>query len=95
MPANPNYPPPPPNYPDGDGGQPQQNASNLFSILAIVLGGLAVIFLPIALGPAAIVLAIIGRTKGERLSTIALVVAIVGTIVGLVLSYLLFRATNT
>lgn len=61
-----------------------QSAGNTFSIIAIVLGALAFLFLPIFLGPAAIVLAIIGKNKKEKLSTVALIVAILGTVIGVV-----------
>jgi hypothetical protein len=88
--SDPNY-PPPPSYPSGYNA-PQQNTSNLFSILAIVFGIVAVLFLPIVFGLAAIVLGIIARSKGERLSTIGLVVAILGTLAGFVIGYLVYRS---
>jgi hypothetical protein len=60
-------------------------SSNTFSIIAIVLGGISFLLLPIILGPVSIVLAVIGKNKGERLSTVALVVGIVGTVVGMII----------
>ncbi len=87
-----NY-PPPPSYPPGP-NTPLQNTSNLFSILAIVFGVVAIIFFPILFGVAAIVLAVVARSKGERLSIIALVVAIVGTLAGFLIGYLVYTSAG-
>jgi hypothetical protein len=62
-----------------------QSSGNTFSIIAIVLGALSFLFLPIILGPASIVLAIVGKNKKEKLSTVALIVAILGTVVGVIM----------
>jgi len=62
-----------------------QSSGNTFSIIAIVLGGMSFLFLPIFLGPASIILAIIGKNKKEKLSTVALIVAILGTVVGVIM----------
>jgi hypothetical protein len=67
---------------------------NTLSIVAIVLGGLAAVVLPILLGPAAIVCAVIAKTRKERLSTVALVVAVVGMLVGFALGAALFAAAD-
>jgi hypothetical protein len=61
---------------------------NTLSIIGIVCGVVAILFLPIILGPVGIVLGIIGRQRGERLGTIAIVVAAVGMIIGMILGYL-------
>ena len=61
------------------------NENKTFSILGIVFGGLALIFLPIILGPVGIILSVVGKTKGEKLANIALTVSILGTLVGLFL----------
>lgn len=61
------------------------SSSSTFSIIAIVLGGLSFLFLPIFLGPAAIILAVIAKNKQERLATVALAVAILGTVIGVIL----------
>jgi hypothetical protein len=89
---DPDYPPPPPNYTGGYGDHAPRNTRNTFSILAIVFGVVAVIFFPIVFGVAAIVLAVVARSKGERLSRIALPVAIVGTVVGFILGYLVYTS---
>jgi uncharacterized membrane protein len=61
------------------------SSSSTFSIIAIVLGGLALLFLPIFLGPAAIVLAVIAKSKQEKLAPVALAVSILGTVIGVIL----------
>lgn len=63
----------------------QKSDSKVFSILAIVLGGVSFLVLPIVLGPAAIVLAVIGIVKKERLAPVGLAVAILGMLVGMFL----------
>jgi uncharacterized protein YacL len=61
------------------------STGNTFSIIAIVLGALSLLFLPIVFGPIAIVLAIIGKSKKEKLSTVALVIGIIGTVIGMII----------
>ena len=58
------------------------NQSNTFSILAIVLGAVAVLIVPILLGPAAIILGVVGLVKKERLAPIGLTVGILGMLLG-------------
>lgn len=57
-----------------------------------MFGLIAVLFFPIIFGVAAIVLAGIAKSKHERLSTIALVVAIVGTIAGFAIGYYVYES---
>lgn len=59
--------------------------SSPLSIIAIVLGGLSFIILPIIFGPAAIILAVVAKKKGEKLGTVALTVGILGTVLGMVI----------
>lgn len=61
------------------------NENKTYSILGIVFGGIALIFLPIILGPVGIILSVIGKTKGEKLANIALTVSILGTLIGMFL----------
>lgn len=68
--------------------------SNLFSILGIVFGAVAVLLAPIIFGVAAIVLAAIAINKKEPRSKIAMIVAVAGTVVGLVLNVILYNAMN-
>jgi len=60
-------------------------AANPFSLVAIILGLVAVLFFPILLGPVGIVLGIVGRSRREPWAVAGITVAIVGMIVGLVL----------
>ena len=62
----------------------KKNESNTFSIISIVLGGLAFILFPPFLGGAGVVLAIIGKTKNEKMWGIGLAVSIVGAVVGMI-----------
>ena len=57
---------PPPGY--GQPPGPQQSDSNTLSIIAMVLGGFAILFIPILLGPIAIILAVMAQrsTSGSR-----------------------------
>jgi hypothetical protein len=65
--------------------QPASQSGNTFSIIAIVLGGVGFLLLPIILGPAAIILAVIAKTKKEKLANVALAVGILGTVIGMML----------
>ena len=71
-----------------------QSTGNIFSIIAITLGAVALMLFSVVCGAAAIVLALLANKKKESLSQIALVVAIggaaVGAILGLVLGYRIF-----
>ena len=58
---------------------------NTYSIIAIVLGGISFLLLPILLGPASIILAVIAKNKKENLANVALAVGILGTVLGMVL----------
>ena len=71
---------------------PSQN-SNALSILAIIFGGISVLILPILFGPIGIVLGIIAMTRKERLSTVGLIISIVGPVIGAILGVLVFAAT--
>jgi hypothetical protein len=70
----------------------EKNTSNTFSILAIVLGGLALLVLPIVFGPAAIILGVVGITKKEKLAPIGLTVGILGMVVGMFIGALVGMA---
>lgn len=61
-----------------------QPAGNTFSIIAMVLGGIALLFCPIVFGLAAIILAALAFSKKERLAGIALAVGIGGMVAGVV-----------
>ncbi|MFF7178729.1 hypothetical protein [Streptomyces sp. NPDC008121] len=64
-------------------------SGNVLSIIAMVLGVVALLFLPIVFGVLGVVLAIIAKTvRHERLAVPALVVSAVGLIGGMVLGAL-------
>ncbi|GGJ79834.1 hypothetical protein GCM10011583_09340 [Streptomyces camponoticapitis] len=72
-------------------GTPQGTANgNVLSIIAMVLGVIAFIFLPIVFGAIGLVLAIIAKTvRHERLAVPAIVVSAVGMIGGMILGAVL------
>ncbi|MFE2502140.1 hypothetical protein [Streptomyces rubiginosohelvolus] len=77
------------NQPTGQqhNGAPTAGASgNVFSIIAIVLGVIGFIFLPIVFALGGLIMAIIAKTvRHERLATIAIVVSAIGLVGGMVL----------
>jgi len=62
----------------------KNSKSNTYSIISIVLGGLAFLFFPPFLGGAGVILAVIGKQKNEKLWAIGLTVSIVGAVVGMI-----------
>ena len=50
----------------------------------MILGGIAFLLLPPFLGGAGVILAIIAKTKNEKLWAIGLTVSIVGAVVGMI-----------
>ncbi|MDT9681105.1 hypothetical protein RND61_03295 [Streptomyces sp. TRM76323] len=74
-------------------GQQRTSANNTLSIVAIVLGVVALIFLPIVFGVIGLVLAIIAKAvRHERLATVAIVVSAVGLVGGMILGALVVGA---
>ncbi|MFB8026583.1 hypothetical protein ACFQ6U_21130 [Streptomyces sp. NPDC056465] len=71
-------------------GAPQRSASgNVLSIVAMVLGVISLIFLPIVFGVVGLVLAIVAKTvRHERLAVPAIVVSAVGLVGGMILGIL-------
>jgi hypothetical protein len=72
-------------YPGAPGGPPARAGAQVFSIIAIVCGVIAILFLPILFGPIGIILAIVANRRGEPLWKVALGVAIGGMVLGFVL----------
>ncbi|WEH43166.1 hypothetical protein OG233_28655 [Streptomyces sp. NBC_01218] len=68
-------------------GAPQRTGTgNVLSIIAMVLGVIALLFFPIVFGVIGVILAIIAKTvRHERLATIAIVVSAVGLVGGMIL----------
>lgn len=64
----------------------------VLSIITFVLSAVAVLFLPIVFGLAAIVTGIIAVVRKERLGKVALVVAVAATVLGFVLGAVVFAA---
>ncbi|MEW2068045.1 hypothetical protein [Streptomyces sp. NPDC007346] len=81
------------NQPTGQhyNGAPRRGAdSNVLSIIAMVLGVIGFIFLPIVFALVGLVLAIVAKTvRHERLSTVAIVVSAIGLVGGMVLGAVL------
>jgi SNF family Na+-dependent transporter len=67
---------------------PRAASTPVLPIISFVLSAVALFFLPIVFGVAAIVLAAIALARKERLAKIALVVAILATVIGMVLGAL-------
>ena len=70
----------------------RQKGAQIFSILAMVSGVVAIFFFPILFGPIGIVLAVVANRKAEPLWKVALAVAVGGTILGFVLSYVVLSS---
>lgn len=71
-------------------GTPPAATGNAMSIVAMVLGVISLIFLPIVFGVIGLVLAIIAKTvRHERLAVPAIVVSAVGLVGGLILGAVL------
>lgn len=83
-------PPPPPQDPYGysggfPGGQPPRQGAQIFSIIAIICGVLAILILPIIFGPIGIILGFVARSRHEPLWKVAIGVAAAGMVLGFVL----------
>ncbi len=70
---------------DYPGGPPRRQGAQIFSILAIVCGVIAILIFPIVFGPVGIVLAVVANRRGEPLWKVALGVAIGGMVLGFLL----------
>jgi uncharacterized protein YacL len=77
-----------------DGTAKPVSTSNTLSIIGIVCGAIAFLFLPIILGPAGLILGAVARSRNERLANVALIVSALGLVVGLILGYLVFKSTR-
>ncbi|GHE39356.1 hypothetical protein GCM10018785_06200 [Streptomyces longispororuber] len=76
------------NQPVGQHHAPARSGAgeNVLSIIAIVMGAIGFLFLPIVFGLGGLILALIAKfARHERLSTIALIVGAVGLIGGMIL----------
>ncbi|MFD8685960.1 hypothetical protein [Streptomyces sp. NPDC059651] len=77
------------NHPTGQqpyGTPPSATTGNVLSIIAMVLGVVSLVFLPIVFGVVGLVLAIVAKTvRHERLAVPAIVVSAVGLVGGMIL----------
>ncbi|MBM3743788.1 MAG: hypothetical protein FJW46_05780 [Actinobacteria bacterium] len=71
---------------------PPTTESNTFSILGIVFGGIAFLFLPILFGPAGIGFAVAAMIKKEKLGGAAIGVSVAGTVLGMIFGFLFWGA---
>ena len=67
---------------------PTANSGNVLSIIAMVCGGIALIFCPILLGPVGIVCGVVAKKRGENLATIGISVAAAGMTLGFIIGAL-------
>ncbi|MDQ1105572.1 ABC-type thiamine/hydroxymethylpyrimidine transport system permease subunit [Nocardioides zeae] len=68
---------------------PNNNSGfRVMSIIGIVLGFVALLFVPIIVGPVGAVLGFVAYAKGDRLGLWAGIWCIAATIIGMVLGYL-------
>ena len=84
-------PPPPPqdpySYPGGTpGGPPPRQGAQIFSILAIICGVVAILIFPIIFGPIGIILGVVARSRREPLWKVAIGVAVAGMVLGFILA---------
>ena len=70
----------------------QPRSPNGYSTAGIVLGSIAFLFLPIILGPAGLTWAPLGSQRGKSRATVAMVVSGAGTVAGMILGIIVFRA---
>ncbi|HEX2739469.1 MAG TPA: hypothetical protein VHM69_03400 [Rubrobacter sp.] len=74
---------------------PGRRPGRRWSIAGIICGFVAVVLLPIVLGPLGVILGIVGLVKGDRaLGVVAIVVGIVGLVLGFVFSAFVISLTN-
>ena len=76
--------------PTTSGVPARTGATPVLPIVSFVLSAIAIFFVPIVFGGAAIVLAAIALSKHQRLAKAALIVAIVATVLGMVLGAIVF-----
>lgn len=63
-----------------------------YSTAALILGAIAFLFFPIVLGPAGLILAAVGMSKGEKNAAVGMTVAACGTVIGMILGAAVFAA---
>lgn len=76
------------------GMQARTDNGRTFTIIGFVCAAVALFFIPIVFGPAAIILGLVGRSKGDPLGTWAAVAGGVALVVGIVLGMMVFNAAQ-
>jgi hypothetical protein len=80
--------PPQPSYYSPE-DRPARGRGRKLAIAGIVCGAVSFLVLPILFGPLGVLLGLLGLARGERrLGTIAIVVSVLGLVVGFILSFL-------
>ena len=70
---------------------PETGRGHGFTIASVVCSVVALVFLPIILGPLGIIFGFVGHSRGERYGKWAGLFGIVATIVGMVLGYIVLK----
>jgi hypothetical protein len=70
---------------------PVANRGRSFTIASVVCSVIALIFLPIILGPLGIIFGFVGHARGDRYGKWAGIFGIVATVVGMLLSYIVLK----
>jgi hypothetical protein len=75
--------------------RPAQGRGRKLAIAGIVSGAVSFLVIPILFGPLGVLLGILGLVRGERrLGTVAIVVSVLGLVVGFILSFLVLYLTG-
>lgn len=74
---------------------PEANRGRGLTIAAFVLAAISLAFLPFILGPIGAVLGFVGYSKGDRMGRVAGFTAILCTVVGTVLSIIVFKSMRS
>lgn len=70
------------------------NDGRVYVIIGFVCAAVALVFLPIVFGPAAIVLGYVGKKKGDELGKWAMIAGAVGLVVGMIVGAIVFSAAS-
>jgi hypothetical protein len=71
------------------------NPGRVYSIIGIVCGAVALLFIPILFGPAGIILGFVGYSKGDKpLGLWVGIGSVVTMIVGMILGAIVWNASN-
>lgn len=71
--------------PAGTSDPPARTGGRMFSVAAIALGLAAILLYPLVLGGVGLVLALVALRRGEPLARTAVIAAVAGTVIGVLL----------